>query len=111
LEVNDLPDGNVEIKFPDGANITQILTDIGAKIKTLPDGTISLKDNSPEVQQRLQDLGLAVKDEQTGEVKIKDNIAEVIQLEVNDLPDGNVEIKFPDGANITQILTDIGAKI
>ncbi|HDV6349686.1 TPA: phage tail tape measure protein [Corynebacterium striatum] len=82
LEINDLPDGNVEVRFPDGANITQALQDMGAKITSLPDGSITLKDNSPEVQQRLQDLGLAVKDEQTGEVKIKDNIAEVIQRQI-----------------------------
>jgi len=82
LEINDLPGGNVEVKFPDGMNIIQTLQDMGAKVRSLPDGSVTLADNTPEVQQHLIDLGLAVRDEKTGEVKIKDNISEVINKQV-----------------------------
>ncbi|OFN80040.1 tape measure domain-containing protein [Corynebacterium sp. HMSC070E08] len=82
IEINDLPNGQVEVKFPEGHNITQIITDLGAQIKALPDGRFSVDDNTPEVQQRLIDLGVAAKDPVTGEVRIKDNISEVIGKQI-----------------------------
>lgn len=110
LEVKDLPNGQVEVKFPDGHNITQILMDMGAQIKALPDGSISVDDNTPEVKQRLIDLGVAVKDEKTGEVKIKDNISEVIGKQVElgaavKLENGEVYIKD----NVGEVMANLNA--
>lgn len=82
IEINDLPNGQVEVKFPEGHNITQMITDLGAQIKALPDGRFSVDDNTPEVQQRLIDLGVAARDPVTGEVRIKDNISEVIGKQI-----------------------------
>lgn len=103
-KVERLPDGKVNVQFPDGMNIVQMLDELGAKTKQLPDGRVDVSDNAPEVQQRLVDLGVAVRDEKTGKVVLKDNISDVIKkqqdlkLNVASPIDGQLFVKDNIGA-------------
>ena len=78
-KVTDLPDGTVNVEFPNGFDIAQLLDLLQVKTETLPDGRIDISDNAQDVIDRVVDLGLATKDPKTGEVIIKDNLASVMQ--------------------------------
>lgn len=79
-EINRLDDGTVEIHFPDGISLAQTIQGIGAEMRQIDGGRITLEDNSDEVKQRMIDLGLAT--DIDGEVILKDNYAEVINKQI-----------------------------
>ncbi|WP_297453242.1 tape measure protein [uncultured Corynebacterium sp.] len=113
-EIQDLPDGTVQVTFPEGVNIMAMLDEIGATAKAGVDGRVDLSDNTDEVKQRLLDLGLAA--EVDGKLMLTDNLSEVMaqhmELEAVVEDDLTGELVVNDNiAMVKQWLTDLGQEV